>query len=115
MKSKFDFVVLAFFDFDAKKEPPELAALKAGQSSGLPTIKYNWECNPCYKLGNMHWLTGLENNGVPAGFKWTYIATKVFATPHEAEAWLNNSEEGQFITKYAKVIMRTTVTAYTPY
>ena len=114
LKSRYGFVVMAFFDFDPK-DPVQLKELATGRTAGLPTIMYNWECNPCYKVGNMHWLRGVDAGNLPSGWKWTYVATRHFATAYEAESWLKNSEEGRFIDQHAKVIMRTTVTDYTPY
>jgi hypothetical protein len=94
---------------------PEGAArargLKQGQTSGLPTIKYNWECNPCLKVGNMHWMRHGEQHGA-RGLQMTYIATKCSRrrTPSIAHQLRKASSSG-----VRQVIMRTTVTGYSPY
>jgi hypothetical protein len=109
------FVVLALFKFpDVGRS--ELPKLPVGKHSGLPTIKYNWVCDPgpCRGIGNSHWLKGLDGAGnVPKTWAWTHVGSRTFPTAHEANEWLARSEEGQFITKNAEVVMTLTVSDYT--
>ena len=108
------FVVLALFKFpDAKAS--DLSKLPVGKRSGLPTIQYNWICDPgpCRGVGNTHWHKGLDAAGtVPGTWKWTHVGSRTFASPHEAQEWLAHSEEGQFITKHAEIVMTLTVSDY---
>lgn len=114
LKEKYGFVVLAFFEFKGAV-PKELNDLKKGHTSGLPTIEYNWDCNPCRKIGNMHVRRGTDAAGLmPAGWTYSHVASKTFPSGREAEQWVQHSQEAAFIRQHAKMIMTVTVTDYTP-
>jgi hypothetical protein len=100
---------------EAKSLLLEALKLKSKKSFGLPTDDYNWNCNTCRdsKRGNTVWKTAKgEYSLVPKAWAWTYVAVRTFASGQEADQWLNDTQEGQFVKKYAEHVFTSTTTMF---
>jgi hypothetical protein len=115
-----NFHVIAFFKFDEIQANKLLGDSKSaiGKSLGMPTLNYDWicptpNCEGMPKSSNMYWKNPKDSKPVKAPMTgWSHIAVRTFSTSAEADAWLTDTKEGQFVAKYAVNVLSTSTTAY---
>jgi hypothetical protein len=130
LKRKSAFHLTALFSYvplagESKKTADERALFLAEveklplKSFGLPTPKYDWPCRPpndCSFIGgNISWRdkdTGGLVKKAPNAWQWSHVAIRTFSTSIEADLWLTNTAEGQFIKRYADVVFTSSTTMY---